>query len=76
VLTALAASAPGPVERAACPAVRPWCAAVSALPCRAEATNTFSETTGDPKPALGSLRSKSTTQIRFGLHQLRNCFSR
>ncbi len=63
VLTALAASAPGPVACAACAGVRPWCAAVSALPCRGDATNTLSDTTADPKSALGSVRSKSTKVI-------------
>jgi hypothetical protein len=63
VLTALAASAPGPVACAACAEVRPWCAAVSALPCRGDATNTLSDTTADPKSALGSVRSKSTKVI-------------
>ena len=63
VLTALAASAPGPVACAACAGVRPWCAAVSALLCRGEATNTLSDTTADPKSALGSVRSKSTNVI-------------
>src|ERR1700677_1195074 len=62
-LTALAASAPGPVACAACAGVRPWCAAVSALPCRGDATNTLSDTTADPKSALGSVRSKSTKVI-------------
>jgi hypothetical protein len=61
--TALAASAAGPVAWAVCVAVRPFWAAVSALACNVDATNTLRETSGSPKGVFVSVLSERTKVI-------------